>query len=83
MRFLSVELSESSVSLAVGVYSINSNFSSFGNSLNFEKIEKQTMVVGKTKLDARKNQLRFFIIIIIIKARITYILELKNNNKNK
>ena len=41
------------------------------------------MVVGKTKLDARKNQLRFFIIIIIIKARITYILELKNNNKNK
>ena len=47
---------ESSVSLAVRVYSINSNFSNFGNSVNFEK---QTPIFGKTKPDARKNQLRF------------------------
>ena len=32
--------------MAVGVYSINSNFSNFGNSLNFEI---RTSIFGKTK----------------------------------
>ena len=51
-KLLSVELSESSVSLAVGVYSINFNFSNFENYLNFEK---QSPIFKKTKPDARKN----------------------------
>ena len=44
-----MELSESSLCLAVGVYFINSNFSIFGNYLNFEK---QTPIFGKTKSGA-------------------------------
>ena len=53
MLFLSVEISESSVFLAVGVYFINSNFSISGNDLNFEK---QTPIFEKTKSGYRKNQ---------------------------